>query len=200
MTVDLTLGDTEIIIEEAKRHGLLRNELAYVLATAKWETAHTMKPVREAYWLSEDWRARNLRYYPWYGRGYVQLTWEANYRRASIELGVNLMDDPDEAMQPDVSASVLVMGMQRGWFTGKKLGDYISLSRSDFVGARRIVNGTDKAREIAAIAREYDEALKRAGYGEEPAPTMPDPEATAGALASLFEALADFFGGLFRKV
>src|SRR4029079_15992876 len=56
--------------------------LAYMLATAFQETNQTMQPVREAYWLSEEWRRRNLRYYPFYGWGYVQLTWEANYRRA----------------------------------------------------------------------------------------------------------------------
>jgi hypothetical protein len=52
--------------------------MAYVLATTEWETDHTFKPVREAFWKDEAWRQVNLRYYPYYGRGYMQLTWEDN--------------------------------------------------------------------------------------------------------------------------
>jgi hypothetical protein len=68
---------------------------------------------------------------------------------------------------PDVSAKILVTGSLEGWFTGKKLGDYITISKSDFKGARRIINGTDKAAAIATIARAYDAALKVSGYGME---------------------------------
>lgn len=45
--MDLTLGDTRRILAECDRHGLTIPQKAYVLATARWETAHTMKPVRE---------------------------------------------------------------------------------------------------------------------------------------------------------
>lgn len=57
--IDMNLGDTQLILSECKRAGLSVKHTAYVLATAKWETNHTMKPVREAYWLSEDWRRKN---------------------------------------------------------------------------------------------------------------------------------------------
>ena len=59
---------------------------AYGLATAWWETNKTMQPVREAYWLSEAWRKPNLRYYPHYGRGYVQLTWKGDDKHPAYEL------------------------------------------------------------------------------------------------------------------
>jgi len=163
--VDLNTGDTQLIIKTCKKHGLLRNQAAYVLATALWETAHKVKPVKEAFWLSEGWRKDNLRYYPWYGRGYVQLTWEANYKKAGQKLGKDFITNPDAVMEPKNSAEILVVGSKEGWFTGKKLGDYITLNKSDFEGARRIINGTDKKEEIARIAREYDEALLAAGYG-----------------------------------
>jgi len=70
--------------------------LAYYLATAKWETAGTMQPVREPFWLSENWRRLNLRYYPYYGRGYVQLTWKSNYQRQSQadRTGIDLVTNP----------------------------------------------------------------------------------------------------------
>lgn len=176
MTVNMDNGYTRTIIELAEANGNLRNELAYMLATADWETAHTMEPVKEAYWLSEAWREANLRYYPWYGRGFVQLTWEDNYKRAQQELGLgtDLTDNPDLALQPDIAAMIMFKGMAGGWFTGKKLSDYITLQKSDFVNARRIINGTDHASDIASIAAEYDAALLAEGYGVD-TPDQPDP-------------------------
>lgn len=166
MAISMKLGYTQLIIDEAKKQGLLRNQLAYVLATAYHETAHTMKPVKEAYWLSEDWRKKNLRYYPWYGRGFVQLTWEDNYKKAGEKLNEDLTTDPDRVMEPQVSAEILVIGSRDGWFTGKKLSDYITLQKSDFVNARRIINAMDKADLIAGYAKDYDQQLKKLGYGE----------------------------------
>lgn len=167
MTPDLNLGDTRLIIREAEAAGLLRNQLAYVLATAYHETARTMKPVEEAFYLGRRAEAyrKKLRYYPWHGRGYVQITHRANYEKAGKALDIDLTTDPDAAMVPEVAAKVLVRGMVEGWFTGKKLSDYITLERSGFIGARRIINGTDKASTIAGLARDYDAALKAEGYG-----------------------------------
>src|SRR5690348_7934054 len=71
----------EKVLDYGQERGTRTNDLAYILATAFWESAQTMHPVREAYWLSEDWRRKNLRYYPWYGRGLIQTTWEANYKK-----------------------------------------------------------------------------------------------------------------------
>lgn len=84
MNPDLNLGDTQAILYQCKQERL-PVKAAYVIATSYWETNKTMVPVKEAYWLSENWRKDNLRYYPWYGRGYVQLTWEDNYKKASKE-------------------------------------------------------------------------------------------------------------------
>lgn len=164
---DYRKGHSDLIMEVAKKHGVLRNQLAYILATVKHETNNTFEPVVEAYWLSENWRRLNLRYYPWHGRGFVQLTWEYNYKKASEKLGLDLTTDPDAVLDPQVSAEILVVGMIEGWFTGKKLSDYITLSHSDFLNARRIINGRDKNVLIAKYAREYDYILKKIGYGEE---------------------------------
>lgn len=171
MNVDFQLGDTQLILDYCRRKGLLRNQTAYILATCYWETAHTMLPVEEAYYLEgrisdlDGWRRRNLRYYPWHGRGYTQTTWERNYQRLKQATGVDVIANPSLAMDPEVAVVALVDGAMEGWWTGKKIGDYITLKQSDFVGARRVVNGTDKAQAIAEIAREYDRALKNIGYG-----------------------------------
>lgn len=173
----MELGDTRLITDTCKRFDLLRNQAAYVLATAYWESARTMEPVEEAFWIknADAWRKKNLRYYPWHGRGYVQLTWEGNYDRAGRELNRDLTTDPAVVMEPEIAAEILVKGSLQGWFTGKKLGDYITLQNSNFRGARRIINGTDKASAIAEIARDYDAALKADGYGvEHDAPVIED--------------------------
>lgn len=143
---------------------------AYGLATAWHETAKKMEPVREAFWLSDDWRKANLRYYPWYGRGYPQLTWEKNYQRADRELGLDgeLLKNPDLAMRPDIAARIMIAGMEAGWFTGKSLKDYLPLKgRAGFDAyreARRIINGTDKAQEIAKEAQHFEAALFDGGW------------------------------------
>jgi putative chitinase len=145
---------------------------AYALATAGHETNYTMQPVREAYWLSENWRRNNLRYYPFYGRGYVQLTWKANYERADreLDLGGRLNDNLDLAMDPAIAAKIMVKGMQEGWFCADKAGRRHTLDRhlptqgkadaAQFTSARRIINGTDKAGKIASEALKFQTALQ----------------------------------------
>ena len=167
--VDLNLGDTQDIIKACESKRLLRTQIAYVLATAYWETAHTMKPVREGIRLSEASRKKRFhRYYPYYGRGYAQLTWDYNYRKASGYVDVDLVSDPDKALEPEIALVTLVTGMIEGWFTGKNLFDYINDHRTNYIGARKIINGIDKARPIAVIAREYESVLAREGIGVEP--------------------------------
>ena len=163
MSVD-RIGDTQLIIDECVRYGCTRDQCAYILATAFWETARTMKPVQEAFWLSENWRKKNLRYYPWHGRGYVQITWKRNYVFAANKLNIPFDKDPSLALVSEHAVKILVAGSMEGWFTKKKLPDYISQSKCDFVNARRVINGKDKAVTIAAIAHSYNEALKLEGY------------------------------------
>jgi len=159
--MNLNLGDTQLILRTCRKHNLTHQQTAYVLATAFHETAHTMKPVREAFWLSEVWRRDNLRYYPWYGRGYVQLTWKRNYVFASYRLKKNLTRDPDVVMSPKISVEILVLGMKEGWFTGKRLPEYINEERKDYYSARRVVNALDKASLIASYAEKYEKAIPR---------------------------------------
>jgi hypothetical protein len=141
--------------------------MAYCLATDYHETARTMQGVREGLNASDAWRRKHLRYYPWYGRGKVQLTWERNYKLATEKLqalgyDVDLIKNPDQALDLEVSAVVLVIGMIEGWFTGKKLRDYIpaQATREHYRNARRIINGTDKADLIAGYAVEFEKALR----------------------------------------
>src|SRR6476659_7530550 len=102
-----------------------------MLATIFLKTARTMQPIRE-------FGETHARYAPWYGRGFVQLTWKANYSRADRELGLggSLIADPGRALEPKIAIAILFLGMSEGWFTGKKLGDTIHGTTCDYVNAR----------------------------------------------------------------
>lgn len=206
--MNLNLGDTKLLIEECKKHGLLRNQAAYVLATAYHETAHTMKPVRE---YGGETYLKTKKYYPYVGMGYVQLTWDYNYKKASDKLGVDFLKEPKKLLEPKYAAPIIVIGMKEGWFTTKKLSDYITLNKSDFVNARRIINGTDKANTIAGYAKSYDTDLTQLGYGVEatekpvdepkeipaieyPKPTETSPATPVGFLKALYDLLVLFLG------
>nr|AIA86604.1 PG_binding_1 [uncultured Xanthomonas sp.] len=54
---------------------------------------------------------------------------------------------------------MLVVGMTEGWFTGRRLTQFITDNAADYAEARRIINGLDCASEIAALADAYELAL-----------------------------------------
>jgi len=93
------------------------------------------------------------------GRGYIQVTGRTNYQFWSDQLSVDLIQNPALAATPDIAAQIAVEGLDRGTFTGVSLYDYVNPSGTDFLNARRTVNGTDRASSIAADARDYANAL-----------------------------------------
>ena len=140
---------------------LTLNQWAYVFATTFHETSYTFLPVREAFWLSETWRKKNLRYYPYYGRGFVQITWDFNYKHYSKILNEDLLKNPDLAMIPKYAFRIMIDGFKKGVFTGKKITDYINSDKTDYKGARKCINGTDKDDTIATYARLFESILKK---------------------------------------
>jgi hypothetical protein len=156
-------------------------QCAYMLATVYHETAGSFQPVEEGYYLAEKHgqsflRAfqKKLRYYPYYGRGYVQLTHETNYKKAGKAFGVDLVNKPQLALEPDIAYKILTYGMHQGWFTGKKLEDYISDTGKDYVNARKIVNGKDRAGLIAGYARSFEEILRTSKTLTAPSRSTPE--------------------------
>lgn len=154
------VDNINLIIQTAEDAGLSYNQTAYVLATAWHETNATMLPVVEAYWLSENWRKKNLRYYPYHGRGFVQITWETNYRTAGYKLGEDFVNFPEKVQEPIYAAKILVIGSRDAWFTKYKLSDFIGNGKKDYVGARKIINGTDDDDLIANYAYTFEKALR----------------------------------------
>jgi hypothetical protein len=196
---------------------------AYLLATAFHETGQAMQPIKETVMphhkdknpsdatvikrLDTAFAAGKLRsvktpYWRdgWFGRGYVQITHRDGYDRAGKALGLDLIADPDLALVPEYAAKILVRGCTEGWFTGKKLGDYASYKEM-----RRVVNGTDRADDIARYARAFEGAFVALGDGitdrpitppQKPAsapvaPAVPSAPATpTGLVAAIIAALA----------
>ena len=156
---------------------------AYMLATSWHETGTRMQPISEWGKLSyfdkydpvlapsQELRNRARRMgntvqgdgYRYRGRGYVQLTWKVNYAKAGKLLGLDLVANPDAALQPDVAWRIMSVGMRDGWFTGKKLADFLAPGREPrYVEARRVINGLDQAGRIARYARLFAECLNQA--------------------------------------
>jgi len=181
------------LLAAPETRGWDRRWVAYALATAWHETGGRMQPVREGFAASDEGAIRAVadlhrrgkisRNYAlrdpatgqsYYGRGLVQLTHRENYARAGVALHLPLDMQPDLALEPDVSAAILLRGMAEGWFAKDynrphTLGRYFNAEIDDPVGARRIVNGQDKALLIAGYHREIAAALPQA----EPAPPAP---------------------------
>lgn len=153
--------------------------LAYALGTAHHEVAATMQPIHEF-----GSAQRFFRLYDkdgqrpqvakalgntqagdgvlFHGRGYVQLTGRANYRKMQNKFGVDLTSNTQAAnrvLQPAIAAKIMFYGMERGIFTGKKFADYFKASKQDWINARRIINRLDRAKLIAGYAQRYYAAI-----------------------------------------
>jgi hypothetical protein len=133
---------------------------AYMLATVKHETDrrwYTKDPTDIYNTCEEIGMGRGKPYYPkFYGRGFVQLTWEENYRKFGDLLKIDLLNGPFQALEWETAYKIMSLGMSQGLFTGKKLSDYINDKKTDYVGARKIINGTDKAQLIAGYAGGFE--------------------------------------------
>jgi putative chitinase len=135
--------------------------IAYIYATAWHESK--LKPVKERR-AKLNTRLRTLQDRYWesgyYGRGFVQITWEHNYAKFADLLNIHLLEEPDLALQADIAAKILCLGMRDGLFTGLKLSHFFNDERTDWIKARRIVNGDDQAERIAQYGEHIFNALE----------------------------------------
>jgi hypothetical protein len=143
---------------------------AYMLATVQHECANRWLPIEEfgkgkgrpygvPVQVTDDKGTTFTNTY--YGRGFVQLTWRANYDRVGRALGLGnlLVLHPEHALEPQTAYQIMSLGMRTGIFTGKKLSDLIHGTQCDYVNARRIINGLDRADLIAGYASSWEQLL-----------------------------------------
>lgn len=168
------------ILDAFAKHPNLEDiqQAAYMLATTWHETAQTFQPICER-GKKDYFRRYNGRHgnrqpddgYLYRGRGYVQLTFKDNYQKASEKLsrltdhypqGVDLVNYPEDALKPQIAADILLIGMSEGWFTSKKLSDYIGKGKCDYYNARKIINALDRAKEIENAAKKFETILQHA--------------------------------------
>lgn len=167
-------GINNILSCTAAAHITDARHIAYILATAYHETAHTMQPIEEygkgkGYDYGKKLKRSRVPYLSpdklYYGRGYVQLTWYENYQQMGKLLNVDLLNHPELALDMTIASEILIEGMTKGNshlgdFTGVSLETYFNDSKTDWVNARKIINGLDKAELIADYAKSFYDALK----------------------------------------
>ena len=164
-TVVGTLSQSQVIglnflVESMDKAGFNYPEAAYALATVHVETAKTFQPIKEQGSLTY---LKSKKYYPYIGYGYVQLTWETNYAKVGKLIGIDLIKNPERALEPVVAAEIMTKGMLSGWFTGVGFRRKRPVGRYDlkaYTSARAIINGTDRAEEIGKLAMQYEKALR----------------------------------------
>lgn len=147
---------------------------AYMLATTWHETAFTFKPIKEygSYKYLSKYDTGKLAsvlgntpeadgdgvFYA--GRGYVMITGANNYRKFSALLNIDLVTFPDLALDSKIAAEILTVGSLKGMFTSKQLSDYIKFGTiTEFINARRVINGVDENRGIAAYAIKFVDCI-----------------------------------------
>ena len=171
--------------------------LAYMFATVKHECANTWRPIEEygkgrgrKYGQAVTVTDPEGRSYSnaYYGRGYVQLTWDYNYRNMGKVLQNRLLYEPSLALDADVAYRIMSYGMRNGSFTGAKLSRFISGDTCDYVNARKVINGLDQAQRIAGYAQALEKVLRASAVAAvpgvpSPAPAQPAPAPENGGTA-----------------
>lgn len=162
----------QIMAEAKRRGGRSIYDVAYTMATAHHETSR-FKYDEEIGEGSGDVYGQPVYLYrkktvSFHGRSWPQHTWLGNYAKLSVRATLAFQRHIDFVNNPDMIKDDPVMegwamweGMITGFWTGKNLADYTDAAGVlDYVEARRIVNGTDKADLIAGYAREYEAGLR----------------------------------------
>lgn len=168
----LSFAEADEVLSGAQRR---EQWLAYLLATVQHECAGQWRPITEygdrAYFAKYEPGTRLGRVlgnrapgdgWKYRGRGYVQITGYRNYAQLSDRLGLGerLVMDPDHALAPTVAWQILSAGMFAGCFTARRLGQFITPYACDYLGARYVINGQDKASLIAGYAARIEGALR----------------------------------------
>jgi len=147
--------------------------IAYVLATAFWESGETMQPISEygkgeghpyGGKIKQSGESYLLPDEIYYGRGHTQTTWFENYQMLqnqayAISKNWRILEQPDLLLTMEPSVWAMYHCMWHGSYTGVGLSHYFNETTTDWINARRIINGTDQAVRIAGFAQTFFKAL-----------------------------------------
>lgn len=152
-----------------------KKQLAYLLATAKiesdyslqrWESdylcgkqgvAYQDKPCQKALDYYKSSSGNKVNYYtlgtdkrglPYFGRGLVQLTGKSNYDRYGKKVGINLVNNPEKALEKKTSYDIAVeyLNEKRGGIYAdgnRKRSTFDLVSDGNFSLARKSVKGSN---------------------------------------------------------
>lgn len=139
--------------------------LAYALATTQHETANAMKPVDEGYYNDKKFgytsgftgrKQAEKRGYEggsdYFGRGYVQLTHKSNYATIGKKIGVDLVNNPEKANDPEIAAKILAV-----FFKEKGIDKLVKEGK--ITEARRLVNPDQKGLLLRTTYKRYLSAM-----------------------------------------
>ena len=155
-------------------------QIAYILSTIKWECRFKNQAENWKWIWKKYWEIDSSTRQAYYGRWFIQLTWKKNYENYTQIIrnywkdfkdndgniikwrDIDLVNNPDIILKSNELAIFIAIHWMKNWtFTGKKLDDYINNEGTDFVGARAIVNKSDKANSFARDAQLYLNDLNR---------------------------------------
>ena len=163
------------ILEANETYRVGNKQFAYILATIHHETDKKFQPIEEYGKGKGKLYGTNVKldkkpYFDtkniFFGRGHTQNTWYENYKKLT-ELAKSQGHDwdffnkPELLLQMQPSIWATFEAMKIGLYTGRKLSDYINTQKCDYVNARRIINGMDKADLIAGYANNFYNILTK---------------------------------------
>ena len=162
------------IYDKAVDYGVTdKRQIAYILSTIKWESS--FKNQKEIWWENRDyWKVDSETKQAYYGRWFIQLTHKHNYEKYTQIIKdmwkdfkdndgniiksseIDLVNNPDIILTSNELAIFIAIHWMKNWiFTWKKLDDYINDNETNYVAARAVVNGSDKADSFASNAQAY---------------------------------------------
>lgn len=177
------------IVNYGQQYGYQRSHIAAALGTAFHEVGQRMQPVREGFCVTDkasrlavkrlydrgiiyvDY-AKPVNGQSYYGRGLVQMTWLDNYRKFAKLLSIDLVGNPDLALNLEVSVQILFVGMRDGMFRKGRSFNMLpeNPTRKEWIASRDIINGDVRKNgaKIADYCQRFYQALSYVKVIEQP--------------------------------
>jgi len=154
----------DALIDGLDKRNIPADQSSYILATAFHETDAFKTLTEYASGANYEGRVDLGNTHPgdgrrFRGRGYVQITGRRNYADWSKRLGVDFLEKPEFVTNLKYAVPIIIDGMLLGTFTGKKLTNYFTADKKNWIQARRVVNGLDRATIIANYAKRLEKEI-----------------------------------------